>query len=84
MVEAGGRLGLAAEALDELGVFHEAAVEHLDGHAAAQGGVLGQIDVGHAAAADPAEDPVPAVDDLAGLVVVRHSVDSCLFAPQPR
>ncbi len=57
----------AAEALDELLVLGEAAVEHLQRHAAAELLVLGGVDVGHAAGAELAQHPVAAVDLGAGL-----------------
>jgi hypothetical protein len=63
MVQAGGRLGLAAEALDEFLVLGEAAMEHLDRDLAAQVGVLRAIHVGHPAGADPAQDAVAPVDE---------------------
>ncbi len=52
VLEAGGGLGLAAEALDELLVLGEAVVEDLDRDVAVELPVRGQPDVGHAAGAD--------------------------------
>jgi hypothetical protein len=49
VVQAGGRLGLAAEALDELLVLGEAAVQHLQRHLPAEMRVLGAVDVRHTA-----------------------------------
>ncbi len=63
VLQAGGGRGLAAEALDELVVLGEAAVQHLERDLAAEVGVLGAVDVGHPARADPVDDPVAAVDE---------------------
>ena len=63
MVEVGGRLRLAAEALDEVGVDGELGEEHLDRHLAVEQAVVAQEDVGHAAAADALEQLVALVDD---------------------
>jgi hypothetical protein len=52
VLQAGGARGLAAEALDELVVLGEAAVEQLERDLAPELGVLGAVDVGHAARAD--------------------------------
>ncbi len=65
VLQAGGGARLAAEALDELRVGGEAAVEDLQRDLAAELGVLGAVDVGHAAAADALDDRVALVDDLA-------------------
>ena len=65
MLEAGGRLGLAPEALDELLVLGEAVVQDLDRDAAVELGVLGEPDVGHSAGADLVVEPVALVDDRA-------------------
>ena len=54
MRQRGGRLGLAAEALHELDVLGEAPVQDLERDLAAEVGVLGAVDVGHPARADPA------------------------------
>src|SRR5207247_3492873 len=62
VLEACRRRRLAPEALDELLVLSEAAVQDLDRDIPAQVLVMGAVDVGHAARADPARDPVPAVD----------------------
>ena len=67
VLEAGGRGGLAAEALDELLVLGEAAVEQLQRHPAAELLVLGAVDVGHAARAEAVEHPVAPVDDRVAL-----------------
>ena len=50
--EAGRVRRLAAEALDELLVVRVARVEHLDGDPASELLVFGEVDVGHAAAAE--------------------------------
>ena len=57
--------GLPPEALDELAVAREAAVEHLERDVAAELAVLGAVDVGHPAGADPVLDQVAAVYDRA-------------------
>ncbi len=62
VVERGGVLGLAAEALDELVVVPVTAVEDLDRDAAAELLVLGEVDVGHPAGAELALDPVAPVE----------------------
>ena len=49
---------LAAEALDELLVVRIARVQHLDGDPAPELLVLGEVHVGHAAAAELARDAV--------------------------
>jgi hypothetical protein len=61
--ERGGALRLAAEPLDELVVARVALVEDLDRHAPAEHLVLGEVDVRHAAAPDPLEDPVAPVEE---------------------
>ena len=58
MREPGGVRRLAAEALDELLVVRIASVEHLDGHPAPELLILGEVDVGHAAAPEFARDAV--------------------------
>ncbi len=58
-------LRLAAEALDELVVVRVAVVEDLDGDAAAQLLVLGEVDVGHAAGAELPHDLVATVEERA-------------------
>ena len=67
VLQAGRGLGLAPEALDEAGVGGEAAVQQLEGHLAPELLVLGQVDVGHAAAAQARDDLVAAVDQGAGV-----------------
>src|SRR4029079_2428738 len=61
--EPGGVLRLAAEALDELVVGRVPVVEDLDRDPAPELLVLGEIDVGHAAGAELADDLVTAVED---------------------
>ncbi len=63
----GGARGLAPEALDELLVFGEVVVQDLDGDLAAEQLVLGEVDVGHAARAEPRDHAVAPVDDRLGL-----------------
>ena len=65
--------GLTAEALDELLVVRVARVQHLDCDPAAELLVLGQVHVGHAAAAELARDAVAASEEGAGEgVLCRH------------
>ena len=54
VLQAGGAGRLAAEALDELVVLGEAAVQQLQRDLAPELQVLGAVDVGHAARAEPA------------------------------
>ena len=62
MVEAGGALRLAPEALDELLVRSVPLVEKLQRNTASELLVLGQIDVGHSARAELAPDHVAPVE----------------------
>ena len=55
MVQAGGAARLAAEALDELLVVGVAVEQHLEGDLPPEQPVVGQVDVGHAAAAQLAD-----------------------------
>jgi hypothetical protein len=57
-----GRLGLAPEALDELGVAQEPRRDHLQGDGAAGAEVGRLVDDAHAAAAEHADEPVLAVE----------------------
>ena len=66
MREPGGMRRLAAEALDELLVVRVAVVQDLDRDAPAQLLVLREVDVGHAAAAELACDPVAAGEEGSG------------------
>ncbi len=61
--EAGRGLRLAPEALDEEVVAGVAVVEDLDGDAAPELLVLGEVDVRHAAGAELSQDPVAAVEE---------------------
>ena len=72
--EAGGRLRLAAEALDEEVVAGVALVEDLDRDAAPELLVLGEVDVGHPAGAELAQDPVATVEERVdqGVREARH------------
>ena len=71
--EAGGVRRLSTEALDELLVVRVPAVQHLDGDPAAQLLVLGEVDVGHAAAAELPGDAVAPREEGAGEGVLgRH------------
>ena len=63
MVEVGGRLGFAAEPLDEVRVGGELGEQHLDGHRAIEQQVACQEDVGHSAAPDALLDLVAVVED---------------------
>jgi hypothetical protein len=71
---------LAPETLDELLVVRVARVEHLDRDAAPELLVLGQVDVGHAAAAELARDAIAPREEGAGEGVLgRHAVSKeCL------
>ena len=58
VLEARRRLGLAAEALDELAVLGEARVQDLERNSALQMRVVGEPDIGHPARADPLQHRV--------------------------
>ena len=85
MLQARRRFGLATEALDELPVLGEAAVQNLQRHLTLKVGVFGEPDVGHPSRADPAQDPVAGVDD-ASLAHLSHRAPPPLssFAIQDR
>ena len=71
--EAGRMRCLAAEALDELLVVRVALVQDLDGHAATQLLILGEVHVGHAAAPELPRDPVSTGEECAAEgVLSRH------------
>ena len=72
VLEAGRGLRLAAESLDELLVGAEALMKELEGDSASQHLVVGRPHVRHPAGADPADQPVPAVD-----------LEICLESHQP-
>ena len=57
VVQPGDGLGLALEPLHRLLVGHDAEPQDLQGHAAAERGLLGLVDDAHAAAAELADDP---------------------------
>ena len=63
MRQRGRVLSFAPEALDELLVGGVAVVQDLDRDAAAELLVLGEVDVGHAAGAELADDPVAPVEE---------------------
>jgi hypothetical protein len=62
VVQAGRRLGLDAEALDELVVGSQPLLEHLDGHQPPEALVTRQVHVGHAPAAEAGEHAVAPVE----------------------
>ena len=73
--EAGRVRCLAPEALDELRVVRVALVEHLDRDLATELLILGEPDVGHAAAPELALEPVAAREDRPASLVDRgHGV----------
>ena len=63
MVQPGGRLGLAPEAHEEVGVAGEVGSQHLDRDLSPEPGVVAQVDVGHAAAPDELTDLVASPQD---------------------
>ena len=58
MIEAGQGLGLAAEAAQEFRVFGQVLAQHLDGDPGLAALVQGEVDVGHAAAAEEGLDEI--------------------------
>ena len=79
MREAGGVRRFAPEALDELLVVDVAAVQHLDGDPPAELLILGEVDVGHAAAAELPCDAVAPCEERAGEGVLgRHGSKNVL------
>ncbi len=72
VLEAGGARRLAAEALDELFVLGEAPVQHLERDLAPELEVLGAVDLGHPARAEPVVDAIARVDDRAGVEALAH------------
>ena len=80
VLQAGGARRLATEALDELAVLGEAAVEDLQRHLAPELEVLGAVDLGHAAAAQAVQHAVAAVDDGLGFEAFGHFKSSCITA----
>ena len=65
MLDGGDRLRLGLEARAELGVGEQLRLEQLDRHAHADGDVLGDEDLAHAAGAERLDELVAAADDLA-------------------
>src|SRR5262249_46988937 len=63
VLQAGGGRSLAPEALHELLVLREAPVQDLQRHLPPEVGVLGAVDVGHPAGADPVQDPIAPIDE---------------------
>lgn len=83
MHDARGRARLAAETLDECGRVCQVRVHHFEGDGPVESLILGDVHGSHAAAGQPAGDPVSFVDQQAdqriGLVecsLVTHLVDS--------
>jgi len=66
VVQPGGRLGLPDEPLPQHPVLGQGLPENLHRHRPVEQFVVGQVDLGHAALADPAFQPVPARDDRRG------------------
>jgi len=56
VAQAGDALGLALEALDELGFLHHRRMKDLDRHVAIQAGLETLVNVGHTAATQAADD----------------------------
>ena len=81
VVEAGGALRLAAEALDELVVVGVPLVQELQRHAAAELLVLGEVDVGHPTRAELAQDQVAAVELLVQQGISGHSSPTSSSTP---
>ena len=65
VLEAGGGLGLAPEALDEARVLGEPVVQELQRDLAPELLVLGEEHIGHASGAEPGDDLVPPIDQRA-------------------
>ena len=81
--EAGRRLRLATETLDEVGIGGELGKQHLDRHLAVEEQVARGEDVGHASAPDPFVDLISVIDDRR-LAVVRHrEIPVSSRAPEP-
>ena len=80
VLEPGGARGLAPEALDELAVLGEAAVEDLQRNLAPELQVLRAVDLGHPAAAHPVQHAVAAVDDCLGVQAFGHCKSCCITA----
>ena len=63
VLEAGRGLGLAAEALDEVGVLGEAVMQQLERDLAAELLILGQEHIGHSSRTQSRHHPVATIDD---------------------
>src|SRR5690606_34224254 len=74
--DATGRLRLALDPLDDVDLLRHGCVQHLDGDASLDAGVLTLVDGPHPALSHEANDAVLAVDDLAWL--------QCHDPPYPR
>ena len=83
VLEAGGSLCLALEALHELGVLREVVVQDLDRDLAVELGVVREPDVGHPARADLAVQAVALVDDGAALRLSHWSSPGGSTRPRP-
>ena len=66
VVEIGGRLGLPAEALDEVVVGRQLGKQHLEGDGPVEEGVARQVDLGHAAPREVPLGLVPVAEHLVG------------------
>ena len=73
VLQVGGRLGLAAEALDESCVGGQRREQHLDRHRPVEHLVACQVDLGHAAAPEPPVQLVAPVEN--DLPLLRRHVD---------
>ena len=71
VVQLGGGLRLALEAGQEAGVRAVLGAQHLDGHVAAELGVVGAVDGGHAALADQLDQAVAAAQDVSDVSHAR-------------
>jgi len=58
VIEGGGGARLPLESLERLGVVRQLVGQQLEGHATLEAHVLRLVDDAHAAAAEPAQDPV--------------------------
>ena len=74
MVQGRGGLGLAAEPLVELRVPGQVGAQHLDRDAAAEAGVVADVDLGHPAATEQLAHLVASAQQAGG---VAHVVPSC-------
>jgi hypothetical protein len=76
MIDVGGGLGLATEALDHVGVCRVLGAQDLDCDGAIERQLPGLVDHAHAADADPSDDRV-ATQHAAGLELRGHGPSSC-------